>query len=350
MQEITNYIAAKSAKEREKKSMRTSIIVHAIILILAMLPFLSMKPDPAWQTIMVTFEEEPIDVSSGSSNEGAKKSSSSSAAASDVVDDIVQEAPQEEVIVQEEAVIEEVASQEIAEVAPLETPPILTSPSDAPSMPKVKEVNVKIPVSTPDPVPVKTESKKINQQVKKTDAPIKKINVTKPASEPVKVPTKSSSSGSKTSSTSPSSGTGKSDKNNTDGTGAGSSDSGDGETDGAGDGPGKQGDGDDFFGSGFGSGSGDGIFDGDGILTRTIVKQPSLSHLISESGTFAVNVCVNRKGKVTFLEYNEKHSTIKDKALRREALSAASEYLFESKASAPNRECGIVKIKIKIRR
>lgn len=276
---------------RKKKSLRITMFIHAIVFSLAFLPFLSTVQDliesPA---VMITFE------SAGSSEAGAKKSAR-------------KKAPKK-VFTPKEA-----AAPKVVEVKPLPTAPIKTSPSDAPAIPEIKEVKVDKPKELPKELPKKVETPKV---VKKTpaDIPVKEVNVEEVESEAPDVAEVES-----------------------DDNGSGDSDSGDASTDGDGTGNADAGDGADDIGDG-GKGSGDGMFEGDGVLTRKIIERPNLNEIVAQKGKISINVCVNKKGRVTFAEYNKEHSTIDDLDVVRKALKASSEYLFEKKYNGANRECG----------
>lgn len=304
----------------KRKSMRTSAIIHIIIILLCLLPFLKspFPPKNYNQPILVEFEQ-------GSSNEGAKRSSASADEASS------DSAPSEEAVEREVK----------PETKPIErtTPPaVLTSEIEPPLIKtsKVKKVEVKTTKPTesiPQQAEVKTVPVPPKEEVFKPTK-VKKIEIT------IEQPsTSGSGSGNNPNSTNSGSGSGDSDATGDGGGegGTGSSSDGDGNQDGRGDG--NKGDGNSDRGEGS-DGRGEGNSIGDGILTRQIIKHPQLNDIIKESGKMSFNVCVDRAGKVTDVEYNKKHSTISDFDVIRKTLSRASEYQFEVDKSAPPKECG----------
>lgn len=82
--------------------------------------------------------------------------------------------------------------------------------------------------------------------------------------------------------------------------------------------------------------------EGDGILTRKIIYREDITQVAEQDGVIAVNVCVDRTGKVTSTKYNEEHTTITDKELIKRALYIASDYRFEVDFNAPKFECGML--------
>lgn len=86
-------------------------------------------------------------------------------------------------------------------------------------------------------------------------------------------------------------------------------------------------------------GAGDGL-EGDGIITRRIIYREDISRMAKENGKIVLNICINRDGKVESVAYNREKTTITDKDLIRQASEIASRYRFETKYSAPRKECG----------
>ena len=86
--------------------------------------------------------------------------------------------------------------------------------------------------------------------------------------------------------------------------------------------------------------------EGDGILTRAVTYRPALGEIVRENGTVALNICINRAGRVIGVKWNEQRSTITDTELVRTAIAKARDYRFERDRSAPQRECGTLSITI----
>jgi hypothetical protein len=283
----------------KKKSMRISAIVHIIILLLAILPFMEMPypPPEVAKAILVEFK-------SGSSKKGAKRA-----------------AP----VNSEKAERKETKVTESIQTSP--PPPVLTSKTEPPIVPtKVENVKVKV-MNKPTPLP-KTKTEHL---------PDRKVSLEPTQVVKVKVEIEAPSS------TGGGSGNSQSDASGTGGDGTSAT----GTADGNGQGNANSGSGDGEVGQG-GGGSGDGNFQGDGILKRVWIEWPDLTDLIKENGTLSFNFCVNPGGKVVFAEYNSEHSTISDTEIVKAALSRAHEYKCEPKSDAMARECGLMKMNFKV--
>lgn len=321
--------------EDRRKSMRTSAIIHIILILLALLPFLRQPeaPRPFEQAVLVDF--------GGSSSEGAQKS-----AAAKAENDSPDSSPSSEEAVTEEAVEEEVVREEVAEVKPVETKPttpVLTSEIEPPviKQTKVQKVEVK---TTPQP----TETLPTTTEVKDVPKPTTQSTVLKP-SKVKKVVVKIERPTSKAGSGSGGSGTTKGTKSGGGSGGDGAADTGKGSGDGSGTGKTGSGQGDKGEGgSGKGSGNGEGDDIGDGILTRELIRTPDLTELVQESGKISFNICVDRTGKVVSAEFNKKYSTIKDMETIRKALRMTKDYVFEVDKGASERECGRTTIVFKV--
>ena len=311
------------AKEDKRRGIRTAIVIHVILIILALLPFFlrSETPSPRTQAVLVEFDM------------GGSRSGESSSAA----------APKDEAsFASAESEAEEPTPK--PEVQPVEatpTTPVLTSEVEEPiiKQTKIKKVEIKVPTpaqSIPQPTDVK------NIPTTKSEPVIRPSKVKKVVIKIERPSTKKSTgkgTGKGSASTGGNTGTASAGGDG----GNGSANSGDGSKDGSGSGDKGSGSGD---GNGSGKGQGDG--EGDGVLMRPIVKTPDLSDIIKESGKLSFNVCVDRSGKVTFIEYNEKHSTIRNKETIRKTLAKAGEYVFERDPTARPRECGRMTFNIEI--
>lgn len=112
---------------------------------------------------------------------------------------------------------------------------------------------------------------------------------------------------------------------------SGSSDSGDSDTDGQGD-----------------SGNGGDDFDGNGLLTRKVIKRANVTGIIRQTGKIVINLCVNREGKVIFAEADPYKSTINDQALLQKAENTAARYRYEKDYTVAERQCGKLSFILKI--
>jgi outer membrane biosynthesis protein TonB len=292
-------------RENHNKGMRISVILHALLLLIAFFYFLPQLDKEASEdkppyAVKVDFSFEESSMSKFAHEDvGAKR-------------------PKAE------------AAQQIEATKPQEL-----------DVPK-PEIKVPTPVMTPTPAePVISKTVEDEAPVKvtevKTEAPKAEPVKETPKSEPVKEtpketattkPTTTTTTGSGTSTTKPSTtdgkdgGTGKGDS----GTGAGSSKGDDGDS-----GLGNASD-----GTGAYDGSGDGIF-GRKVIYRDLAAAKAA---MSVSGVVAIKVCVNRAGIVTFTEPIFAETTIKDKTIIKKYMSAAKNYKFAPNLSAPKEECG----------
>lgn len=86
-------------------------------------------------------------------------------------------------------------------------------------------------------------------------------------------------------------------------------------------------------------GGGDGL-EGDGIITRKIVYRENITSAAKISGRIALNVCIDRSGRVVYAAYDPEKTTITDKEIIKQATHLALRYRYETKYTAPKRECG----------
>ena len=98
------------------------------------------------------------------------------------------------------------------------------------------------------------------------------------------------------------------------------------------------------------SGYGEGEFDasGDGIFGRKVTFHPyaALAKVYAKSGKIWIKTCVNRSGRVTYVEIDELNTTVEDRYILRDALEAARQYKFEEDFSAPREQCGVLRINV----
>ena len=184
---------------------------------------------------------------------------------------------------------------------PKPSPPILTAPTPLPPVPDVAVVEA----PTPDPEPTTTPSPT-------------------PPAEAIEAPAAPPGPPAST----------------VDGSGAANAD---GEATGA---P-ERGDGAAVSDAGEGASSVGSAFGGDGVITRAVVYRPSLDEVIVENGVVVLDVCINQRGRVTKVRWNEDASTLTDLDLVRKAQTKAKEYVFETDRSAPRLECGRLSIRVK---
>lgn len=82
--------------------------------------------------------------------------------------------------------------------------------------------------------------------------------------------------------------------------------------------------------------------DGTGVITRRVIHREDITRVAKYSGVIAVNLCIDRRGRVTAVAKNEERTTIEDGDLLRRALDIAAGYKFETDYSAAIRECGVL--------
>ena len=82
----------------------------------------------------------------------------------------------------------------------------------------------------------------------------------------------------------------------------------------------------------------------DGLGNRKILNQPNILILSETSGIVAVDVCVNRNGKVDSAEYNKSNSSLATQSLVSLAVRKSKEFWFES--NDRDQVCGSILFKI----
>lgn len=83
---------------------------------------------------------------------------------------------------------------------------------------------------------------------------------------------------------------------------------------------------------------------GEGLGDRRILDQPSILIISETDGDVAVDICVNRNGKVESADYNSKESTISKSSLVSLAIRKAKEFWFQR--ATEKEMCGVIKFKI----
>lgn len=86
-------------------------------------------------------------------------------------------------------------------------------------------------------------------------------------------------------------------------------------------------------------GGGDGL-EGDGIITRKVVRRADISQAARVNGRVTLDICIDRPGRVVTVAYDPEKTTITDKSVIKESTNLALGYRFEPNYSAPSRECG----------
>ena len=81
-------------------------------------------------------------------------------------------------------------------------------------------------------------------------------------------------------------------------------------------------------------------FDGDGVFGRKVVYHAPIKKIAEQDGRIAINMGINRAGKVVGAAVNKEHSTINNRQLLIKALEMALKYEFEADYTAPKVQYG----------
>ena len=328
-------------KKDWNNSLRNSIVLHVLLLLLAFFFRLTSDPDKDIDTqyaVTVSFEEVEFRNSKSSNSTKSRSAEGAQRAKS--------EAPKLQA--------PKPATIPVPTPTPSKPTPTPTPPVESPQQPtepvisqtttdesEIQAIEEPIEVTEPepeyipqentDPVPV-DEPIVLFPDLPSLDDIIGDINDDPIESEEAGVPAEETGNGD-TNSTS--SGNGYSDPSLKEGDGgSGKGDSGDGK--------GSDADGDDND-SGKGTGDyGEGEFDdsGNGIFGRQpTYKDNGMPN--SKSGRIVFKICINRKGVVTYVEIDDVQTTIRDTKLLRQAIESMQKYKFESDVNASKEECGV---------
>ncbi|NOT36712.1 MAG: hypothetical protein HOP11_04990 [Saprospiraceae bacterium] len=222
---------------------------------------------------------------------------------------------------------------------------------------KVKEVPVEeVPKqNTPAPKPVVTsEPDVVTLPTPPKIPPVSKptettTTTTTPTTTVPTTPTKPANTGSSGDDDTPGSG----GSGTGTGAGTGTGDASQGSGSGAGGGSGTGGGG----GTGGGQGSGSGTGTGDGVGVDFESKGP-LKRLREACGInpgtlagptlqeVAFNICINRTGDITYINYNSKQSKTRDVKFVKNAMTVQKSCKYKPNSSAPFKECGVVYFKV----
>lgn len=321
----SNATELKDEKKNRRKGAFYSITLHALLLLIAIFPFLDPPADIDKNFAIVVEFEKPIVVKkSGSSEKTGAKSDNSDAAKQ-----------QSTTNPKPKRTVQEVTKIERTEVKPATKPieEVITAPDiETPEWPEPVETPEKIETTTPttQTTPTTVQDKSIDDFLPVLDQIIEEEE----------------------------SGTGTSngdvgDSNfdpNADG-GGGSGGDGKGKSDNGGKSSGRGTGPDDAPPGGFGDGDGLGTvgYDGEGPLQRKVKKRAAcINGLIRDDAVMKLDLCINRNGQITYSKYNLRQSTVKDKAYARKVTACFRDMLFEVDKTAPSKECGTYTYKISV--
>ncbi|MEL6863008.1 MAG: hypothetical protein AAFP19_01255 [Bacteroidota bacterium] len=99
-------------------------------------------------------------------------------------------------------------------------------------------------------------------------------------------------------------------------------------------GKGKTGDGTHDRGKNWGETAGEGIFN------RKVIYRADVKKITKKAGKIVIDLCINRDGRVVMAKADNKASTIKDMSVVRKAVSLTTKYRFARDLSAPKKQCG----------
>ncbi|MEL6987819.1 MAG: hypothetical protein AAGK97_08305 [Bacteroidota bacterium] len=341
--ELTKSVTLSNEDVNKRKGKRISITIHAILLLLAIIPFLPIKETVA-PAITIVF----TDFKSGGSTEGA--SGGQKAKAMNTPDNI-EAAPSETYT--KPTPVPPTPQQPQQQSTPTPTPPEIVEVEEQEVEPEpTPQEEILVEDNSNPPLPPVEETEEAPDEVElppyeivpeeSSDAPQEEVEEVEEAEEAPEsfFPESSSADGNGTSSSDASTENGD-DSFFSDGDGDEATDPGSGMGDSEpGTGTGDSGNGNDGQGnSGSGNGQGDG--DGDGVLGRKVIYRANITEVANgKEGRIVIDLCINRNGIVTYAEVDKVNSSIKDTKVQNNALDAILNYRFEKDMRAPNRECG----------
>ena len=333
--------------EDRRKSWTITIIVHALLLLLALLPFITHLPESQeyLQAITINFDQpiEPIEFEDNSSKQSGAAAAAASAESSESAAPAEERTPREQV-----TPLATVSQSTPTQMVPVPTREIVTT-----------EANPEIYVPT-------QKSQKSDQFFEQPLDVVERVEVDRveafkdkpnPAMQQqvvwqVQEAPSSSEPGAPTSfdfGNGQGSGTGKGTAQNS--SGGGTAPKGDRE-----DGSGYDPFGDGSFPGGTGTGTGNqgnrsgvgnngtgmriGAIAGDGLFNRKVIKRAEVAKIAVVEGKVVVNLCVDQLGNVVYAEYDPKYSTIRDKSVLAKAEDCAKRYVWNRDSTAPKEQCG----------
>lgn len=301
-------------EEHRKKSLWISVTIHLLILLITLWPLLKKDPDKTIDTqysVAIAFAKTPQEITKRSL-EKIKEQESSSIKGTSAEGE---QSPQNK----------EVES-------PREAPPVEKIEV---KQPKTSEPTTRTTPATPSR-PIEStifEDNDVIAEIPKSNKS-KSSNTSSSSSSSDEVVSVPKRSGKGTSGTSSSPGTGTAKPSNKPGSGTGQGKKGTGE--------GNDASGNDSSSGKGTKGAGTGIFDGtgDGIFGRQPVFGKIPPDLARQNGKITMKVCIDRRGKNTFVSIIDKETTIKDRRLQQAALDAMAKYIWEEDYKAAPEQCG----------
>lgn len=297
----------KSNEKDRRRSWITSLAVHAILLILAIIPLMQYEvPPPGQQGVLVSFGEP--DMGSGDDRPDTQQ------------EEEVDPEPPSETEMEEEVVDEP----EVEETKPETTPP--------PQPETTKEV-----VTKEEPDLVAIQKKKQEEEARKREEEAERQKRVEEARKKAEAEAEAKRQAEEEAKKKAEYEKAKKQFGDSFGSSKGKTDK-----------PGNQGDpnGDPDAKKLEGISTGSGMVGG-GLGDRGVVFEPKISDNSQKTGTVVVRVCVDRNGDVISADYTQKGSTTADSELRDIAIRSAKKFRFAK--SSVDKQCGTITIDFKVR-
>lgn len=298
----------KSNDKDRRKSWITSLTVHAVLLLLAIIPLMQYEiPPPGQQGVLVSFGAP--DMGQGDDRPDTQQE-----------EEVEPEPPSEDDIVEEEVVEEEV----VEETEPEATPP--------PQPETAKEV-----VTKEEPDLVAIQKKKQEEEARKREEEAERQKRVEEAKKKAEAEAEAKRKAEEEAKKKAEYEKAKKQFGDSFGDGKGKTDK-----------PGNQGDpnGDPDAKKLEGISTGSGMVGG-GLGDRGVVFEPKISDNSQKTGTVVVRICVDRNGDVVSADYTQKGSSTADSELRNIAINSAKKFRFAK--SSIDKQCGTITIDFKVR-
>ncbi|MDX1409105.1 MAG: hypothetical protein R3330_13245 [Saprospiraceae bacterium] len=83
-----------------------------------------------------------------------------------------------------------------------------------------------------------------------------------------------------------------------------------------------------------------GEFSDDGLFNRKVIHRANVARLAVSQGKIVIKLCVDRNGQVVWVKYDRDRSSLHNPDLISRAEATAEEYKFEKDPAAPTQQCG----------
>lgn len=294
-------------EKNRRKSWITSLTVHAVLLLLALIPLMNYEvPPPGQQGVLVSFGAP--DMGSGDDRPDTQQE-----------EEVTPEPPSESE--EEEEVLDE---PEVVETIPEATPP--------PQPEIAKDV-----VTKEEPDLVAIQKKKAEEEARKREEESERQKRVEEAKKKAEAEAEAKRKADEEAKKKAEYEAAKKQFGDSFGGGKGKTDK-----------PGNQGDpnGDPDAKKLEGISTGSGMVGG-GLGDRGVVYEPKISDNSQKTGTVVVRVCVDRNGEVVSADYTQKGSTTADSELRQIAINSSKKFKFSK--SSVEKQCGTITIDFKVR-